>query len=143
MLLSSLVLATIGNMYSNFLWLGTSLLGLGLASFYASTITWVERYVNVTNKVGSSFVVAASFNKTQCKREVSLSFSRTLPLREFSMKLCLMAVLMMFVAVLATSIADDDHDYADADDGEDEIPYKKKDTVPRWKRPWDLQIRVP
>ncbi|GIY29722.1 sodium-dependent glucose transporter 1A [Caerostris extrusa] len=63
MLLSSIILATIGNMYSNFLWLGTSLLGLGLASFYASTITWVEQYVNVTNKVGSSFVVAASFGE--------------------------------------------------------------------------------
>ncbi|GIY20830.1 probable E3 ubiquitin-protein ligase HECTD2 [Caerostris darwini] len=43
MLLSSIILATIGNMYSNFLWFGTSLLGLGLASFYASTITWVEQ----------------------------------------------------------------------------------------------------
>ncbi|GIY08501.1 hypothetical protein CDAR_313291 [Caerostris darwini] len=68
---------------------------------------------------------------------------RSFLLKEFLMKLRLMVVLMMFVAVLATSIAGDDHDYADADDGEDEIPYKKKDPAPRWKRPWDLQIRVP
>ncbi|GFT03983.1 hypothetical protein NPIL_201451 [Nephila pilipes] len=63
MCLAALVLSTIGNMYSDFLWLGTALLGLGLASFYASTITWVERHINVTNKVGSSFVVAASFGE--------------------------------------------------------------------------------
>ncbi|GBM75802.1 Sodium-dependent glucose transporter 1A [Araneus ventricosus] len=63
MLLAAVVLTTIGNIYSNFLWIGTALLGLGLASFYASTITWVERHVNVTNKIGSSFVVAASFGE--------------------------------------------------------------------------------
>ncbi|GFY74381.1 sodium-dependent glucose transporter 1 [Trichonephila inaurata madagascariensis] len=63
MCLAAVVLSTIGNIYSNFLWLGTALLGLGLASFYATTITWVERHVNVTNKVGSSFVVAASFGE--------------------------------------------------------------------------------
>ncbi|CAL1292069.1 unnamed protein product [Larinioides sclopetarius] len=63
MLLAAIVLTTIGNMYSNFLWIGTALLGLGLASFYASTVTWVERHVNVTNKIGSSFVVAASLGE--------------------------------------------------------------------------------
>ncbi|KAF8788839.1 sodium-dependent glucose transporter 1A-like [Argiope bruennichi] len=63
MLLAAVVLTTIGNMYSNFLWIGTALLGLGLASFYASTITWVERHINVTNKIGSSFVVAASLGE--------------------------------------------------------------------------------
>ncbi|CAL1291790.1 unnamed protein product, partial [Larinioides sclopetarius] len=33
------------------LWLATVLLGMGVASLYASVISWVERYINITNKI--------------------------------------------------------------------------------------------
>ncbi|CAL1291789.1 unnamed protein product [Larinioides sclopetarius] len=33
------------------LWLATVLLGMGFASLYASVISWVERYINITNKI--------------------------------------------------------------------------------------------
>lgn len=63
MVLASAILLFLGNVYVEFLWIGTAVLGLALASFYPTTITWIERHVNVCNKIASSFVVAASLGE--------------------------------------------------------------------------------
>lgn len=63
MALATLLLVSVGSIYSVFLWLGSAILGLGLASFYASSITWLEMHVTITNKIGSGFVIAASFGE--------------------------------------------------------------------------------
>ncbi|XP_076371221.1 sodium-dependent glucose transporter 1A-like isoform X2 [Tachypleus tridentatus] len=45
------------------LWLGSGLLGIGLASMYPSMISWVERYIVMTNKVTSTFIVTTSLGE--------------------------------------------------------------------------------
>ncbi|XP_054721316.1 sodium-dependent glucose transporter 1-like [Uloborus diversus] len=63
MLISGIVLLIFGNSSVAMLWFGTGLLGCALSSFYPSAVYWTEKYVNVSNKVASSFVVAASFGE--------------------------------------------------------------------------------
>lgn len=63
MLLASVTLVLFGNTYIEFLWIGTAILGAALASFYPSTITWVEKHVDVSNKIASAFVIAASLGE--------------------------------------------------------------------------------
>lgn len=63
MLLASVTLVLFGNTYIEFLWIGTAVLGAALASFYPSTITWVEKHVDVSNKIASAFVIAASLGE--------------------------------------------------------------------------------
>ncbi|GIY75419.1 major facilitator superfamily domain-containing protein 4A [Caerostris extrusa] len=45
------------------LWLATILLGIGIASLYATVITWVERYIDITNKVLGLFATGAAFGE--------------------------------------------------------------------------------
>lgn len=63
MLVSSSILFFFGNNNIECLWVGTAVLGLALASFYPATITWVEKHINVSNKVASAFVIAASLGE--------------------------------------------------------------------------------
>ncbi|XP_055952735.1 sodium-dependent glucose transporter 1A-like [Argiope bruennichi] len=45
------------------LWLATVLLGFGVASLFASVITWVERYITVSNKILGLFASGAAFGE--------------------------------------------------------------------------------
>ncbi|CAL1291799.1 unnamed protein product [Larinioides sclopetarius] len=45
------------------LWLATALLGFGVASLFASVITWVERYITVSNKILGLFASGAAFGE--------------------------------------------------------------------------------
>jgi hypothetical protein len=42
------------------LYLGTALLGVGMASIFATGFLWVERHMTVTARIGSAFTVASS-----------------------------------------------------------------------------------
>jgi hypothetical protein len=42
------------------LYLGTALLGVGMASIFATGFLWVERRMTVTARIGSAFMVASS-----------------------------------------------------------------------------------
>ncbi|XP_035210590.1 sodium-dependent glucose transporter 1B-like isoform X2 [Stegodyphus dumicola] len=69
---SSLLLPiSLGNKHEILLWTGTAVLGLSLASFYPSTISWAENHVNISNKVASLFVIAASLGETVVPLTVS------------------------------------------------------------------------
>ena len=40
--------------------MGTALLGIGMASIFATGFLWVERRMKVTARIGSAFLVASS-----------------------------------------------------------------------------------
>jgi hypothetical protein len=48
------------------LWVGTALLGIGLASIFPTGILWIERYIHVSNKVAAAFVMGASLGEMVC-----------------------------------------------------------------------------
>ncbi|GBM80847.1 Sodium-dependent glucose transporter 1 [Araneus ventricosus] len=45
------------------LWLASIFLGFGSASLYASLITWIERYITITNKMSGLFATGAAFGE--------------------------------------------------------------------------------
>ena len=45
---------------SEALYVGTALLGIGMASIFATGFLWVERRMKVTARIGSAFLVASS-----------------------------------------------------------------------------------
>ncbi|GFY39101.1 sodium-dependent glucose transporter 1 [Trichonephila inaurata madagascariensis] len=71
LIIMDLVLVTFGSAILLFLavskewalWLATVLLGLGIASMYATVISWVEHYINITNKVLGLFATGAAFGE--------------------------------------------------------------------------------
>jgi len=58
--LGSLVLCLWGEVYSEALFVGTALLGIGMASIFATGFLWVERRLKVTAQIGAAFMVASS-----------------------------------------------------------------------------------
>jgi hypothetical protein len=48
------------------LWVGTAMLGIGLASVFPTGILWIERYIHVSNKVAAAFVMGASIGEMAC-----------------------------------------------------------------------------
>jgi fucose permease len=74
MLLFNFVFCTLGTVLLSImsshtetaLWVGTALLGIGLASVFPTGILWIERYIHVTNKVAAAFVVGASLGEMVC-----------------------------------------------------------------------------
>ncbi|GIY14926.1 sodium-dependent glucose transporter 1 [Caerostris extrusa] len=60
-LIGALILLFFGASEVWAVWLGTILLGVGIASFFPSAIGWVERYITVTNKIASSFAIGGAF----------------------------------------------------------------------------------
>ncbi|KAG8236350.1 hypothetical protein J437_LFUL016772 [Ladona fulva] len=64
--LGSIILSTLSNEMETALWLGTSLLGIGLASMFPTGVLWIERYIHVTNKVAAFFVMGVSLGEIIC-----------------------------------------------------------------------------
>lgn len=62
-LISGGILLLLGTTSETFLWIGTALLGVALASFFPAAISWVERYIVITNKVASVFTVGAAIGE--------------------------------------------------------------------------------
>ncbi|XP_071453327.1 uncharacterized protein [Hetaerina americana] len=61
--LGSIILSTLSNEVETALWLGTSFLGIGLASMFPTGILWVERYIHVSNKVAALFVMGVALGE--------------------------------------------------------------------------------
>lgn len=57
---AALVLLTIGAWSVTALWAGTALLGIGVASFFPASLSWIEKYININNRVASSFTFVSS-----------------------------------------------------------------------------------
>jgi len=58
--IGSTILCIWGDTYPEALYVGTALLGIGMASIFATGFLWVERRMKVTARIGSAFLVASS-----------------------------------------------------------------------------------
>ncbi|XP_013788363.1 sodium-dependent glucose transporter 1A-like [Limulus polyphemus] len=79
------------------LWLGSGLLGIGLASMYPSMVSWVERYIVMTNKVTSTFIVTTSLGEMIVPLVVGHYIERK-PM--FLMHIMLAGIICAFLACL-------------------------------------------
>ncbi|PSN31253.1 hypothetical protein C0J52_26179 [Blattella germanica] len=64
--LGTVLLSSMANQTETALWVGTALLGIGLASIFPTGILWIERYIHVSNKVAAAFVMGASLGEMVC-----------------------------------------------------------------------------
>jgi fucose permease len=64
--LGTVLLSTMASHTETALWVGTALLGIGLASVFPTGILWIERYIHVSNKVAAAFVTGASLGEIVC-----------------------------------------------------------------------------
>lgn len=99
MVFAAILLVLFGNTYETFLWMGTATLGVGFASFYPSTITWVEQYVNINNKIGSYFVVAGSVGEMVAPLTIS-QFVNTKPEFLFYATVTCVSLCVLFIIIL-------------------------------------------
>ncbi|GIY97367.1 sodium-dependent glucose transporter 1 [Caerostris extrusa] len=58
--LSTIILLTIGSWSVTGLWVGTGLLGVGVASIFPATLSWVEKYININNRIASVFTLVSN-----------------------------------------------------------------------------------
>jgi len=63
---ATVLLSAVASRMETALWVGTALLGIGLASVFPTGILWIERYIHVSNKVAAAFVMGASIGEMVC-----------------------------------------------------------------------------
>jgi hypothetical protein len=63
---ATVLLSAMASRVETALWVGTALLGIGLASVFPTGILWIERYIHVSNKVAAAFVMGASVGEMAC-----------------------------------------------------------------------------
>lgn len=63
---ATVLLSAMASRMETALWVGTALLGIGLASVFPTGILWIERYIHVSNKVAAAFVMGASVGQMVC-----------------------------------------------------------------------------
>jgi len=63
---ATVLLSALAGRMETALWVGTALLGIGLASVFPTGILWIERYIHVSNKVAAAFVMGASIGEMVC-----------------------------------------------------------------------------
>lgn len=63
---ATVLLSAMASHMETALWVGTALLGIGLASVFPTGILWIERYIHVSNKVAAVFVMGASLGEIVC-----------------------------------------------------------------------------
>ena len=64
--MGTILLSSMASHTETALWVGTALLGIGLASVFPTGILWIERYIHVSNKVAAAFVMGASLGEMIC-----------------------------------------------------------------------------
>jgi len=64
--MATVLLSAMASRMETALWVGTALLGIGLASIFPTGILWIERYIHVSNKVAAAFVMGASVGQMVC-----------------------------------------------------------------------------
>ena len=62
-LLGALLLVFVSTSVPTWLWIGTCILGVSMASVFPSTMSWAETFMHVTGKSASLLVVGASFGE--------------------------------------------------------------------------------
>ncbi|XP_022252238.1 uncharacterized protein LOC106468196 isoform X2 [Limulus polyphemus] len=62
-LVASVLLVAGANKLEALLWVGIVVLGLGMASVLPAAISWVERYIHVTNKMAATFILGAALGE--------------------------------------------------------------------------------
>jgi FHS family Na+ dependent glucose MFS transporter 1 len=63
---ATVLLSAVASHTETALWVGTALLGIGLASVFPTGILWIERYIHVSNRVAAAFLVGSSLGKMVC-----------------------------------------------------------------------------
>lgn len=56
---ASLVLLTIGTWSVTALWVGAAMLGVSMAPVFPGILSWVERYININNRIASVFTLVS------------------------------------------------------------------------------------
>lgn len=54
-----LILLTVGTWSPLALWFGAALLGIGVASIFPASLSWVEKYININNRIASVFTLVS------------------------------------------------------------------------------------
>lgn len=102
-IIAGVILLVLGTTSETFLWIGTATLGLALASFFPSAISWVERYIVMSNKVASIFSVGAALGEMVIPLLISQfieSFPKVLFYAiEFSGILCSVTLFVLWLIV--------------------------------------------
>merc|ERR1711924_123986 len=58
--IGSILLAIFGNKSIILLWTGSAMIGLGLASTYASGFLYLKSYLKITNRIGSAMLICGN-----------------------------------------------------------------------------------
>ena len=58
--LSGIMLSIWGDQNQEILWVGSAMMGFGIASIYATGLLWLESFVTITNRIGAAMTVASS-----------------------------------------------------------------------------------
>ncbi|PRD26759.1 UNVERIFIED_CONTAM: Sodium-dependent glucose transporter 1 [Trichonephila clavipes] len=69
---AALILLTIGTWSVTGLWVGTGLLGVGVASIFPATLSWVEKYININNRIASVFTLVSSILEMTVPLSISI-----------------------------------------------------------------------
>ena len=59
-IIGTVILSSYAGSSALILYIGTSLMGIGMASIFATGFLWVEKRMTVTNKISSVFIIASS-----------------------------------------------------------------------------------
>ena len=58
--IGSVALAIYGDKSEEVLWIGSGLLGIGMASIYATGVLWLKSYLKITNRIGAALSIGSS-----------------------------------------------------------------------------------
>ena len=59
-IIGAAVLSTMADYSSTALYIGTSLMGVGMASIFATGFLWTERRISISSKVSAAFIISSS-----------------------------------------------------------------------------------
>jgi fucose permease len=92
------------NAHVSVLWISSAVFGLGMATIFATGITWTERYIKVTGSVGSVFMIAGAGGEMAVPVFVSVFFRLYGP-GSFSYILFIVAVSLLLLFICMQLVA--------------------------------------
>lgn len=118
---AALILLTIGTWSEPALWAGTALLGIGVASIFPATLSWVEKYININNRIASIFTLVSSVLEMTVPLSISM-YLGTQPNVLFQfMTAATISCCVLFV-ILSVSLTRKGEKYV-----QEEIPIREKE----------------
>lgn len=94
---AALVLLTIGTWSVTGLWVGTAMLGVGVASIFPATLSWVEKYININNRIASVFTLVSSILEMTVPLSISIYLSSKPNVLFHFMTSALISILVLFI----------------------------------------------